>query len=141
MKKKYKKIWTRALLSEEYKQGRGSLCKQGKKGDKFCCLGVIYNELAKRGLVDPWVPSMRNGMDPDGTKRYGILKNNLAIPYIGREQCDGYEVVSAELAPDILPPPILDKIGLDFNEMSKLVDLNDSGESFESIAAWVEDNL
>lgn len=37
LKPEVKKLWTKALKSGNYKQGRGALC----KGDQFCCLGVL----------------------------------------------------------------------------------------------------
>lgn len=37
MKKSLKDRWIKALLSGEYKQGKGRL----KKGEGYCCLGVL----------------------------------------------------------------------------------------------------
>lgn len=37
MNKRIKKLWIEALTSGEYKQGKHAL----RKGDRFCCLGVL----------------------------------------------------------------------------------------------------
>jgi hypothetical protein len=37
--KRIKKLWVAALRSGEYKQARGQL----RRGDSFCCLGVLCN--------------------------------------------------------------------------------------------------
>lgn len=39
MKRSIARKWAAALESGEYKQGKGQL----RKGDKFCCLGVLCN--------------------------------------------------------------------------------------------------
>lgn len=39
MKRSIARKWAAALSSGEYKQGKGRL----RKGDKFCCLGVLCN--------------------------------------------------------------------------------------------------
>ena len=39
MKRSIARKWAAALASGEYKQGKGQL----RKGDKFCCLGVLCN--------------------------------------------------------------------------------------------------
>ncbi len=44
MTRKQKKI-LKALRSDEYVQGRQTMCVPAEGGDRFCCLGVIVNEL------------------------------------------------------------------------------------------------
>ena len=47
MDKQIKKLWVKALRSENYQQGQGKLC--DTKKDTYCCLGVLACEL---GLME-----------------------------------------------------------------------------------------
>ena len=53
MNKFYKIKWLEALRSGEYAQEKGRLCTRGKSYDKFCCLGVICDIVA-RETNEPW---------------------------------------------------------------------------------------
>lgn len=37
---KARREWIKALLSGDFRQARGKLCREGNKRKKFCCLGV-----------------------------------------------------------------------------------------------------
>lgn len=51
MNKIYKKEWIRALKSGKYKQGRQRLKIIHKdKSNSYCCLGILCNIIAKKGL-------------------------------------------------------------------------------------------
>lgn len=47
MKPEVKKKWVEALRSGKYQQGGGAL----RLGDRYCCLGVLAEEL---GILEPW---------------------------------------------------------------------------------------
>ena len=47
MNPEIKTLWIEALESGEYKQGRGFL----RKGDEFCCLGVLCDIAVKEGAI------------------------------------------------------------------------------------------
>ena len=47
MNKPIADMWTAALKSGEYTQGKGYLCSESKRGKEYCCLGVLcdlYNK-------------------------------------------------------------------------------------------------
>lgn len=48
MKPAIKRLWITALLSGKYKQGKSCL----KKGNKFCCLGVLSDLYAKKHNIE-----------------------------------------------------------------------------------------
>lgn len=50
MNQKIKKLWTSALRSGKYKQGKGGLCHGGPQGTRYCCLGVL-SDLAVKNKV------------------------------------------------------------------------------------------
>lgn len=50
MKKKVKKLWVEALRSGKYKQCKNSL----RRGEKFCCLGVLCDLYGKEKKVNVW---------------------------------------------------------------------------------------
>lgn len=49
MNKRIKKSWIKALRSGKYEQGEGAL----RKGDQFCCLGVLC-DLHAKATGDQW---------------------------------------------------------------------------------------
>lgn len=51
MFKRVKKLWLDALRSGEYNKGKGTL----KRGDKFCCLGVLTDLYRKETGNGYWV--------------------------------------------------------------------------------------
>lgn len=50
MKSEIKELWCNALESENYTQGFGRL----RRGDKFCCLGVLCDLYVKNGENGKW---------------------------------------------------------------------------------------
>lgn len=61
MKPKIKAMWCEALRSGKYKQANGRL----RKGDKFCCLGVLCDIYKKRQKRGRW----RDGLFSVGTTK------------------------------------------------------------------------
>ena len=53
MNPEVKALWTEALRSGNYKQGRGQLHYRGEAGELFCCLGVLCDLAVKAGVVLP----------------------------------------------------------------------------------------
>jgi hypothetical protein len=67
MNKFWKDLWTTALRSDEYKQGRGQL-KREKDGETcFCCLGVLCDLVIKH----PEGKSLNGGWLSDGLVKFG----------------------------------------------------------------------
>lgn len=103
-----KASWVEALRSGDYSQGKGWL----RKGDAYCCLGVLCD------LLDPggW------RFDPvDGEWRWVIEYEG------GSESGSGY-----------LPRETLRKVRLDSEHQDMLLTMNDSGRTFERIANYIE---
>lgn len=106
--------WIHNLESGKYKQGRNKL----RVGDKFCCLGVACDMLAKtkKGV---WV-------DKDsGEKRFDIL-------WKGHKEYGSVTRIPTEFAPLFG----LDQYDLStFHGQSKYMIMNDEGRSFLEVAA------
>lgn len=51
MKPEIKQIWIDALLSGEYEQGKGVLCRSEDGKKEWCCLGVLTDLAVKAGIV------------------------------------------------------------------------------------------
>jgi hypothetical protein len=95
--KEYKEKWVEALRSGKYKQGKGCL----KKGDEYCCLGVLCD------IVDPEYLGVnghrshlpyhildKTGMEtPDGRLNYNV---HTFISLIGLN--DGAEYTFDQIA-------------------------------------------
>ncbi len=112
MKKQWKDRWIKALLSGEYVQGKEALCTEGKKYDKFCCLGVLCD------IADP--------------NKWGVKK----FPEGGSEVYWGRKDVT-----DLPPYSLLVDVGLSDKEVEKLASMNDNGHEFEAIAKYIKKNL
>lgn len=104
------KKWLAALRSGSYRQGRGKL----RRGDEFCCLGVLC-DLAVQCNV--------------------ILESVKSQVLFGVHSYDG--------ATAVLPKRVADWAGLstvdgvftnDNGQITSLTGLNDNGESFATIA-------
>ena len=52
MKSEIKELWLDALNSDNYRQGRGQLLKDGE----FCCLGVLCDVYIKQTNLAEWLP-------------------------------------------------------------------------------------
>lgn len=116
MNPEVKEKWLKALRCE-YKQEEGRL----KRGDTFCCLGV---------LSDLYI------------KEHDNCRWNSSDEFV---QDDGYSV------DDYLPEPVMIWAGLECNnpkvfspendQETTVVDLNDNCFSFEQIADVIEEQL
>ena len=115
MKAEHVKVWTDALRSGEYTQGREQL-RYGKSiGDeRHCCLGVLCDLVAK-GKIDAGKPG-----------RWGD------------DEVFYFDVYSALHMP---PSWMMDALGLCPSEAEALAGRNDEGVSFDTIAEYIERNL
>lgn len=53
MNQEVKALWTEALLSGEFEQAQGALCRiQPDRTSRYCCLGVLSELAAQRGIVE-----------------------------------------------------------------------------------------
>lgn len=111
MKTEIAKKWIAALRSGEYRQAKGRL----RDGSSFCCLGVLCNVHAQEF--------------PDIAKR-----QRQTNAYIGAEKVPPEEVMEWSGLNERNPV-------VRFWEMERsLAELNDEGESFETIADLIEEN-
>jgi hypothetical protein len=101
--------WVEALRSGNYKQTKAGL----RKGDNFCCLGVLCDVVSPEGWTDK--------------------VNNLGYTdfvFEGRHNdCE-------------LPAPLREKLDLSGNQTMDLIQLNDTySKPFTEIADYIEKNL
>ena len=109
------KKWVHALRSKQYAQTTGTLCKEGKSYDKFCCLGVacdLYQQ-EKGDLI--------------------IENHHYCVDELSYDGCTGS-----------LPIKVQTWLGLttrmgDYDCKDLTVE-NDNGKSFKQIAQIIEDN-
>jgi hypothetical protein len=106
-----KKKWVTALRSGKYAQAQGSL----KRGDNFCCLGVLCEVMGYNNWQEPPSPGGRR-----------TLMSN-----------DGYTV----LGTGNLSSQLIIESGLDVHTVSELANMNDNGDSFVRIAQHIEETL
>jgi hypothetical protein len=111
MKKALKKKWVRALRSGKYKQGERYL----RKGDAFCCLGVLADVHGCRWKKES--PTL-----------YSLIGK---IHDLG-----GGSKTTADLTPKFLV-----KVGLDQDHSGTLISMNDRGDNFNVIADYIERNV
>lgn len=110
MKKKIADKWVKALRSGKFKQTQGQL----QDAEGFCCLGVLCI-LAEQEGVDVARKTYKHGPHLKG----GVLEYQKAVmEWADLSSDDGFFELS----------------GIS----SSLVDKNDSGESFEEIADFIE---
>lgn len=112
--------WLRALRSDEYRQGTGTL----RYGNEFCCLGVLCDVYAKETKVD-WEG------DYAGRDDYTFMGCGSALPeevmeWAGLDHEFGWEGLRMDM-------PLQNRYNL--------ADLNDGGKTFKEIAEVIEREL
>lgn len=132
MRQDVKEWWTTALRSGEYEQGQGTLTytmADGKR--KHCCLGVLCEELVKRGVLHVTVQII-----PHTTR-----KTSRATSYTTYDRAGCLLPTSvvrfAELQSD--DPKVRDP--REYVEEVSLAFLNDHDASFDVIADAIEASL
>lgn len=108
MKKSIARKWVKALRSGEYAQGRNALCIIGEDYDRFCCLGVLINEVegfagTTKTYIDAELRTIRRSDNP-----YSLSLRQF------REW------------------------GLDGETQDELIYMNDDGKRFTTIANYIE---
>lgn len=113
-KKEIREKWVEMLKSGEYTQGHGSL----RTDDKFCCLGVLCELAVKEGVIG--LPSLvSDNMYSYGDQ--GNLKGNRSfLPDIVQEWAGVTTNYGKMNTPEL-----------------SLVDVNDTGKTFEEIAELI----
>jgi len=117
--------WLAALRSGQYQQGREWL----RNGDAYCCLGVLCDLHAQAhvNLFCQWEP-----IQDAVAQEYPTLAKQHDLSHVYR-----YHDKHSDL-----PTPVQQWSGLQsFGDIDTLVDMNDQGESFTAIAAWIEEHL
>lgn len=121
-----RKLWTDALRSGEYSQGKGHLCATRKGETQYCCLGVACEVYQKN--VRPLETS-----DIDNLKFFegegGVL------PEIVAEWLDVTKSGQFEIANDEERIPSLPQSSI-FNHLTRMND--DCGKSFNEIADLID---
>lgn len=122
-----KERWLKALRSGNYIQGQGCL-RKNEDPNKFCCLGVLADIMELE--------------TEDNAARYSYL-----FPLNGDQRRNAY----------MIPVPYMEKLMEETNEPVRLphgditdvqelinhlaAHMNDTGESFETIAQFIEEHL
>ena len=118
-----KALWTAALRSGDYKQGRAVLCEQLSDGTYiYCCLGVLCDVAVKKGVIPP-------GKFFGGTTilKYGQENNGGVLP------AEVIEWAGLEEANPIIGEPLEEK---------QLAYLNDyTKKGFGEIANMIDEYL
>ena len=123
MNPEIKQRWVQALLSGNYKQGKGYLRQDVYEGpndadqlvSRYCCLGVLC-DIVKSEVNGEW--------ETDET-------DDMPVPFIAEMRSN-----------DTLPPsPVEVYCGLDREQSEELAIMNDRGYNFNRIADYIEKNL
>lgn len=125
MDPKIKKAWVAALTSGAYRQANGTLREPATAGGhtKHCCLGVLCDMYAK---AKPHTGA-RWEKDVDG---------------YGGSRATFYDRVDADGGENSMPPSSVHEwAGLTMEAADHLATMNDNGEKFSKIAAWIKENL
>ena len=105
--------WVEALRSGDYKQGKEWLHQKNDKGqDRYCCLGVLCDLAVKAKIIPP---------PTEDDKVFSYRKEDAHLPPIVKKWV-GLKTASG-----------------DFHVGSSLVDLNDNGSRFTTIAKLIEE--
>jgi hypothetical protein len=120
-----KSKWLKALRSGEYRQTTSCL----RRGDGFCCLGVLTDLAIKEGVLPDW-----KMYDPFATPD---------IFYV--EDVDAHMVMDQQDA--VLPATVMEWANLSSRDGTtgldgtSLAQLNDSGASFDELAEIIEERF
>jgi hypothetical protein len=119
--------WTAALRSGKYEQGQNALC----DGSAFCCLGVLAEVAGFEKVVDPEFQIVEY-LFPWGA---AVFHEEAVIP----------PVLQAELLEDLdlgmrVPAAVIDGHTLWAGDLhTRLINLNDNGATFETIADYIDE--
>lgn len=123
-----KERWLIALRSGLYAQGQKRLKKTDGIGvTRHCCLGVLC-QISPERLEEKPVPT---AYQDDSVKGNLVHIHSFKDKYVDTY---GYSA-------SIPPEPFSTDIGLTRTAISRLVNMNDDGSSFEEIADFIEEKL
>jgi hypothetical protein len=116
MKTEVRDLWSAALRSDEYKQGKNTLTRIVDGEEEHCCLGVLCKLYAQ-------THDLR-------IKTY-VTSNSTRVLY-GEDEAFSY-----------LPDEVIEWSGIARQAEYVLSDLNDDdpGKTFPEIADWIDENL
>ena len=122
MNREVQKLWTVALRSGEFKQGRGIM--HDAKTDTYCCLGVLSELAARRGIC----VRGEYGDEQPRVTQYDGWTSYLPVSVIQWAELSNqdpfvYDIENKKAVP------------------ATLSSLNDSGRTFEKIADAIESSL
>ena len=124
MKKALKKAWIKDLKNNPQAKGEGNLCYKQAGKTRWCCLG----RLADIALSFDWVqvPSLLD----------------YRIVWATNAKDGDFDYLSTnQYATEVLSNKQLAKVGLDPEDQSELVELNDSSDNWEKVIKYIEDNV
>lgn len=121
--REFKKKWINELLYGDYHQTHAQL---GDTEGGRCCLGVAC-EL------------MPNVTSSPGTTTHYTYETLLTYTY--EQPTELFSSPRIETEELLLTPLMMAEIGLAYEDMKKLSELNDGGYSFKAIADYIEENL
>lgn len=131
MKPEIKKLWIDALLSGEYEQGRGVLCRNNLDGTtEWCCLGVLTDLAVKAGIV--MEITMSDSNDPNNPNAVFFDGTHEKLP-VKVQQWSGVETDLGEYS--------YEDINIDDEDIvvdQTLAENNDEGQDFEFLARIIE---
>lgn len=125
MNPEIKAQWLTALRSGDYRQGQGSL----KRDGKFCCLGVLCDLAVKAGIAAETHVTMI-GATAFGTGPAD--ENSGTLPFV---------VQTWAGLPSNNPSFRYNVLSADEYEYDSLAGLNDGGRSFAEIADLIEEHF
>ena len=128
---KVKKAWVGALRSGNYDQIEGYL----RLGNGYCCLGVLCDLGSGKWRKPTEAESKGEGL-PHDAKIYCPVGGFGDLPH--DKGLDGRITLERGTYP---PPTVVEKSGINKDDMSALTSLNDAGCSFDEIADFIEEHF
>lgn len=130
MNQDVKTRWLAALRSGDYKQGKGTL---RNKKDQYCCLGVLTQLAVEDGVIAP--PKLEDNDFAESEDTSALYHYDGDSAYLSSTVADWAELDIREHPGVRLPGAFGD--GLPYT----LAQLNDRGDSFDTIAKVIEEKL
>ena len=131
MSPEVKAEWLTALRSGEFEQGTGQLC---SAEGKYCCLGVLSELAARRGVTEAYVNLTADRKEYGSTLDW-LLTPPEAMVWAGLDDANpcmpGHALSEEQLA----------RIGFLADEDYSVAELNDAGLTFAEIADLIEVHL
>ena len=110
----FQQKWVDALRSGKYKQGKNAL---RTENDEFCCLGVLEDVMG--------TPCVKGGI--------GLVQTIRGNKY-------AYHHSKTDFSIGVLTRKTYEDLKITNRGQTKLIDMNDSGASFDEIADFIENN-